>query len=311
MGRECRRPSHAGGEATERGRVQVVSVEESGRPVKGTVARWFGRCFYACGDEGPPQQIHCLGASYNLKRVLKHDFVAATGLYEAALPRPDLPGNLVGKTNRRQDFCFIPLNWLGRLVTYKECSNLRRCEGIREVPVILARPHPNTYVYEYIEGRNLDEGPVLPPDFFDQLLATVHQVHARNLVHFDLHKPGNILVDRNGRPHIIDFQLSMHMGDHCLLFRGLSARLRRRLQAYDIYHVYKHKRRRQPQLLTEAEKELSQDHSLPLRVHRAVARPYKRVRRACLRYLYAKGILTGVDATERHGETAPTRWTGK
>ena len=307
---DSRRASHPGPVATMRGRVRAASVDVSGPSVRGAAARWFGRCFYACGDEGPPRQISCLGVQYELKRVLKHDFVAATGLYEATHPRPDLPGKLIGKTNRRQHFCLVPLHWLGRLVTHKEVCNLRRCDGIREVPAVLARPHANTYVYAYIEGTDLGERPALPQDLFDRLAAAVRQIHARNLVHFDLHKPGNILVDRAGRPHIIDFQLSLHLGDRCLLSRWLSTRFRRRLQTYDIYHVYKHKRRLQPQLLTEAERQLSQDHSLPLRIHRAVAKPYKRIRRACLRYLHAKGILTGGGVTETHGETTPSRWAG-
>lgn len=279
--------------------------------LRARAARWFGRCFYACGAQGVPSRIRCLGGDYVLERVFKHDFLAATALYRAASIRPDLPRRLVCKIGRRMHFCLVPLGWLGRLVTCIEVHNLRHCEGICEVPRVLARPCPNVYVYEYIEGTNLGDKPPLPADFFDRLLAAVRKIHARNVVHVDLHKPGNILVDRDGRPHIIDFQLSRHIGDRALLSKGLSRRLRLWLQSYDIYHVCKHKRRLRPDLLTPEEELLSRNHSLPLRFHRAIAKPYKRIRRACLRYLYAKGFLIAPDRPETCPETNPIRWAKK
>ena len=295
------------------------------RAAQGRAARWFGRCFYACGSTGLPPQIACLGGQYALEKVLKHDFHAATGLYRRqefevssfkceVNSQPDasdfkLPARLICKINRRMHFCFLPLGLIGRLMTRSEIGKLRRCEGIPEVPRVLARLDAHTYVYEYIEGRSLNEKPPLPADFFDRLVSALQQVHARNLVHCDLHKLGNILVDTEGRPHIIDFQIARHIGDRLLLSRWLSSRLRRWLQSYDLYHIYKQKRRLQPQLLTQAEEKLSRNHTWPLELQRAIARPYKKVRRACLRYLYAKGILTGTADGGSCTETNPVRWT--
>lgn len=273
----------------------------------GGTSHWFGRFFYACGNQGLPRRMDCLGRSYRLVKVLKHDFVAGTGLYETADTTAGSPRRLVCKVNRRTFFLLLPMGWLGRLVTHNEVFNLRRCEGIRGVPKVLARPAANVYVYEFIEGVSLAERPSLPGGFFDELIAVLRQIHGRNLVHFDLHKPGNILLGSDGRPHIIDFQLSTHVGERLLLSRRLSARLRRRLQGYDIYHLYKHKRRLAPGELTEAEERLSRNNSLPLRIHRAIATPLRRARRACLRYLHARGILArrGAEPCE---ETDPTRW---
>ncbi len=292
------------------------------RPAKGRAARWFGRCFYACGDAGLPPEITCLGGRYALEKVLKHDFHAATGLYRResvgwGLPHqsgfdgasPTLPVRLICKINRRMHFCFLPLGLIGRLMTRSEIGKLRRCEGIPAVPQVLARLDAHTYVYEYIEGQTLDDRPPLPADFFDRLAEALRQVHARNIVHFDLHKRGNILIDMQGRPHIIDFQIARHLGDRFLLSRWLSARLRRRLQSYDIYHIYKYKRRFQPQFLTEAEERLSYNHTWLLELQRALAWPYKKVRRSCLRYLYAKGILAGTADDGTCVETDPARWT--
>jgi hypothetical protein len=302
------------------------SADGSAPPPRKRALGWFGRCFYACGDKGLPPEITCLGIRYVLERVLKHDFHAATGLYrrqEFQVPSGKLeegftldtsnfklPERLICKINRRMHFCYLPLSWIGRLMTHSEVCNLRRCEGIPEVPHVLARIDSHTYVYEYIEGRSLNEKPPLPADFFDRLVAGLQQVHARHLVHFDLNKRGNILVDTEGRPHIIDFQISQYIGDRLLLSRRLSARLRRWLQSYDLYHIYKHKRRLQPERLTAAEEKLSYNHTAAMEFHRAFAKHYKRVRRASLRYLYAKGILAGTQDDGHCAETNPVRWTG-
>jgi serine/threonine protein kinase len=275
------------------------------------VLRWFARGFYACGDEGLPAHLDCFGRRYGLVKVLKHDFVAGTGLYESADPEGGAPHRLVCKMNRRTRFCMIPLGLLGRFITRHEVHTLQRCQGMRGVPSLLARLGSYTYVYPYIEGRSLSDGPVLPAGFFDDLLHVVRQIHGRNLVHFDLNKPGNILLGDDGRAHVVDFQISAHIGDRFLLLKRLSAHLRRRLQAYDIYHIYKHKRRFQPRLLTEAEERLSRNHGLLLTLQRALVWPYKRMRRSCLRYLHLKGILTPGDSARACAETDPARWTGK
>lgn len=310
-----------------------LAAVSPGRTLRARAARWFGQCFYACGFDGVPTEIDCLGNSYVLERVLKHDFLAATALYRQATWRGhpalashrhlaggeeasaarlhDAPHHVICKIGRQMHFCLLPLNWLGRLVTHVEVSHLRRCEGVPEVPTVLARPRPNVYTYEYIEGTSLAEKPALPADFFDRLLAAVRAIHARNVIHFDLHKPGNILIDSTGKPHVIDFQLSMHIGGRALLSKRLSRRLRRWLQSYDIYHVCKHKRRLRPDLLTEDEERLSRNRSLPLRLHRAIAKPYKRIRRTCLRYLHAKGILIAPQRPETCPETDPARWARK
>ncbi len=255
--------------------------------------------------------MECLGGRYVLQRVLKYDFVAATAVYELATAQADSPARLVCKIGRQMHFCLVPLGWVGRLVTRNEVCNRRRCRGIAEVPQVLDRPHPNVCVYEYIEAVDLGPKPVLSPDYFDRLLAAIRVVHARQVVHLDLHKPGNILVDRDGCPRLIDFQISMHIGDRALLSKWLSRKFRTWLQSYDIYHICKHKRRLQPDRLTESEERLSRNHSWPLRVHRALIKPYRRIRHASLRYLHAKGILAPPYPKGVCQETHPARWSRK
>lgn len=284
------------------------------RPVRGLKARavrWFGGSFYACGYEGLPKELACRGEPYVLKDVLKHDFLAGTGVYEAITSNADMPRRLVCKIARHRPFGLIPLGWLGRIVTHNEICNLRRCEGIDGVPKVLDRISPHIHSYAYIEGTSLREDADLPADFFEQLLVVLERIHARRLIHFDLHKPGNILVGPDGRPHIIDFQLSTYIPDWLLISGRLSSRLRRSLQGYDLYHLYKHKRTFLPARLTEAEGQLVQKRGVLLRMHRVIATPYKRVRRACLRYLHTEGLLKDTEDVRASAETNPIRWTGQ
>jgi serine/threonine protein kinase len=74
--------------------------------------------------------------------------------------------------------------------------------------------HPCFFVSKYIEGRTLagkikDDRPT--PVEAAELVATVaealHHAHRKGLVHRDI-KPGNILLDTNGEPHLTDFGLA-------------------------------------------------------------------------------------------------------
>jgi hypothetical protein len=103
------------------------------------------------------------------------------------------------RTIRRQWSGFPPegagprFGWAG-VATHNEVRNLKRCEGISGVPRVLARTGPTAHPYEYVEGRSLDQEPSLPPGVFERLLVVLQQIHDRGLVHFDMHKRGNIIA---------------------------------------------------------------------------------------------------------------------
>src|SRR4029079_12778028 len=72
---------------------------------------------------------------------------------------------------------------------------------------------------EFIEGQTLDDltqsvGHLSPRQTVAlgrQICAGLKAIHERSIVHRDL-KPGNVMVDRSGRPILMDFGLAFHQG---------------------------------------------------------------------------------------------------
>ena len=83
-----------------------------------------------------------------------------------------------------------------------------------------------------VEGRRLDEvikcDPLSPRravELIIKLARTVHYAHQRGILHRDI-KPGNILIDADGEPHLTDFGLArlVERGSYCDRYHGRSAR---------------------------------------------------------------------------------------
>ncbi|MHC4061750.1 MAG: hypothetical protein ACYSR6_09100, partial [Planctomycetota bacterium] len=120
--------------------------------------RTLGYLLYACGKEGPPGQIVFGGDTYRLHAVLKHDFFAATALYECPkrlLNDRTAPTKIILKLARQQHLFGVPLAWLGELLCSHEVAILRRLRNVDCIPRPLARYGKTGFIYEYIEGRPL------------------------------------------------------------------------------------------------------------------------------------------------------------
>jgi hypothetical protein len=239
-----------------------------------------------------PGEIVFKDNKYRLCRILKHDFFAATALYELdSKSRPTKipdPARIILKMGRQQHFLGLPLAWVGEFLCCHEVSILRHLSGLRGIPRFLGHYGRTGFIYEYIEGHSLDEKKKPPDDFFDKLLELLAEVHQRDIAYLDMNKRGNILVDSKGRPCLIDFQISLHIGRHLLIWQRPSAYLRDTLQKADIYHLFKHKRRLCPELLTPQEQAMSRRTGMLIGLHRLAATPLRKLRRALLKSLSTK-----------------------
>lgn len=260
---------------------------------------------YACGQEGLPKTIFIASRQWTLTRTFKHDFYAATGLYRAvadpAAPNSE-PERIVLKMGRIQPFFGIPIAWLGRYLKHREMRLLDQVQSLGQVPQQVGEYGRNGFAYRYIEGQTLDESPELPDTFFSDLKLLLHQIHTRGICYLDFNKRGNILIGRDKRPYLIDFQISMMLARPCCKW------LCRMLQREDYYHLLKHKRRLRPDLLTESERKLSRHRSLLIRIHRFLTVPLRTVRRHLLDLLYRYKYLDYDDSFNPTPENDPARF---
>lgn len=255
----------------------------------------FAYQLYACGRKGFPQNITVQERTYQLDKILKHDFFAGTALYRLLVSdaaKCQAPAKIILKLSRREHFLGLPLRWLGRILCDHEVAMLRRLSRLDSVPHILSRYDRTGFIYEYIEGLPLDAVACVPDNFFDKFVGTLRQIHKANVAYLDMNKRSNIIVAPDGSPRVIDFQISLYIDDYMLILPRLSFLFRRFLQRADVYHLLKHKRRLCPHLLTPTEKILSQCTNPLLRFHRAVATPLRKLRREFLNHLRTNGVLT-------------------
>jgi hypothetical protein len=227
------------------------------------------------------------GAEYHHLRTFKHDFFAATGLYEG--PR----GKVVLKVGRQASLWGLPMEWIGRLLTGHEARLYRIAESVGGVPAFLDRWGPTGLVHQYVEGHPLAREDQVDDDFFPRLAAMLDAIHARGAAYVDLEKRENILLGEDGRPYLIDFQISWHLPRNrggaswlALWFLGV-------LQQSDRYHLLKHWRRLRADQLDG--RVVMQSYAPPfwIRWHRAIFRPLTLLRRQILVWLGARSSTIG------------------
>ena len=157
-------------------------------------------------------------------------------------------------------------------------------------------PRPSQVLLRHwIPGGSLQRASELPLDFFERLEDLVYALHQRGVCHNDLHKEPNVLVDSEGFPALIDFQLSsVHKR------RGSSFSTRTR---EDLRHVEKHRRRYQRAGAgRDLGADLSRQRSLVAKLWMRLGKPiYNLITRRVLRYQ---------DGEERRAPSGPwPRWT--
>jgi hypothetical protein len=234
---------------------------------------------YALPEGHLPDSVTCNGQSFSQVETFKHDFFAATGLYSG--PR----GLAVLKVGRRNEFMTIPAGWIGVFLTRHEVRIYEQLQGVGGVPRLIGKVGENAFLHDFVPGHPLARNEQVSDTFFDELFALVDSLHARHMAYVDLNKRENILVGDDGRPYLIDFQISLHLppdGWKCLWpVRWFL----RRFQQADLYHCLKHKRRLRPDLLTERQRAIVERRSVWIRLHRWLTRPLTNLRRRILKRL--------------------------
>ena len=226
---------------------------------------------------GYPSSVTLHGQEYTFHSILKDDFFSLNILYTNSSNE--------GYVLKLSDFRFVfgrVLRPLAAWISKREYTIYQMVEDISGIPALGPRYGKRGYFHQYIEGKTLYEcqdNKVLPRDFFDQLLSIVDQVHQRRIFYADLNKRGNIICSTTGKAYLIDFQI-------CVPFKSCTGRLGKWVDRIfhcliqeDQYHVLKHKKFFQRELMSQEEQTGVQRSSLNQWYGRWVWRPYIAIKR--------------------------------
>jgi len=259
-------------------------------------------------DSPPPRQIELAGTAYRLLRVFKHDFWAATCLYEPAsgTSKP----KAVVKFSRTQPFLGLPTSWIGRMLASREEGAYAALAGVEGVPRWLGRLGESSYAVQFIEGRPLDHVKTPPAGFFDRLRRVFDAIHARGVAYGDANKRSNIIIAEDGAAFLVDYQLTFRRRDNLPWpMNAISRALFKYIAGRDLYHLYKHKRRMAPNETTESEAAISRTRGPLHNLHRKLTDPYRFLRRRLLRRWHRKGTLVSpTEDLEDHWQPEKRTW---
>ena len=129
---------------------------------------------------------------------------------------------------------FVVRHGVGRFLLGREVRALRRLEGIDGVPSQAFRVDAFAMAARYVPGRALARvaAAEVGTPYLAALEALLNRVHARGIVHLDTRGGGNLLMQPDGAPGIIDFQAALST-------RWMPARLRGWFDDLDMSGVYK------------------------------------------------------------------------
>ena len=171
-------------------------------------------------------------------RLLKKDIFGRTDLINTK------DGPVVRRDAREAAFL---VRWIARRLLAREARALTAATDLAGVPEIL-RADRDVLERRFIDGVPMQEGKPRELAYHHAAARLLRQLHRRGIVHNDLAKEPNLLVTTDGRPAIIDYQLSW--------FAPKRGRLFRMLAREDIRHLLKHKNTYCPESLTKREKSI-------------------------------------------------------
>lgn len=237
----------------------------------------------ALGGGELPRTFEIRGQCYRHLVTFKHDFFAATGAYEG----PN--GKVALKIQRQAPVFGIPMMWLGRGLAGHESRMCQLLGSIDGIPRFIGRYKSTGIVREFIEGEPLARSACVDDGFFPRLAGMLDEIHLRHAAYVDLEKTENILVGRDGRPYLFDFQISWHLPSNRFGDSWVAGQILRVLQASDSYHLLKHRRRVRPDQLSAGEMARSFRPPAWIGWHRSLFRPITKLRRMILVRLGQRG----------------------
>jgi hypothetical protein len=243
------------------------------------------------------------GEDYALLAIFKHDSWAATALYGNGERR------ITCKFNRVQPILLLPMGWLGRMLARREAWFLDVLKDLELVPdalgpvIVDGQVARNAVARAYVEGEPFRDRTGIAPDFIRQLEGLLGEMHRRGIAYVDLHKRENVIVDRQGRPNLIDFQVSLavlgRFPFNTRPFRWLVGQM----QEADLYHVRKHHVRLfKDEFTPDERKSYAQPPGL-IGAHRRIAGPLRHFRRKLLTKLRIRDA-SGAAGSEHEPEVA-------
>ena len=125
----------------------------------------------------------------------------------------------------------LVIRWLARHLLAREARALAVLEELDGVPT-LVRTDRATLDRSWVDGVPMQEGRPKDIEYFRAASRVVRRMHRLGVVHNDLAKEPNFLLTSDGRPAIVDFQLSWFTRDRGPVFRILARE--------DIRHLLKH-----------------------------------------------------------------------
>ncbi|MEM7558838.1 MAG: hypothetical protein AAF394_06925 [Planctomycetota bacterium] len=242
----------------------------------------------ALGDCDPPQTVEIAGRVFEREDIFKHDSWAATALYRS---QRDPEMRVVCKFNRTHPVFLLPMRWLGKLLAKREEFAFRELFDVAGIPQWSGVVRQdgieltNAVAHEFVPGRPLKSNERVDDDFFLRLKTILEALHQAGFAYVDLHKRENVIVDVNGHPALIDFQISMQPTPKWIWKLPGMKSLLRLFQSTDRFCLYKHVRScRADQIGLLG---LSSYRRIPwwIRMHRMIAVPFRQTRRRLLAWL--------------------------
>jgi len=174
--------------------------------------------------------------------------------------------------------------FIGPLLAGREARALDRLQCLAGVPELLGRPDGRSVLMEYIPATPITgAGDRDWPVFFAALDDLLDAMHEKGIAHCDLRSPDNTLIDRNGRPVLVDFVASVRRGRG---WNPLSRWLFEMGCRVDKKAVVKLKSLVAPELISQDERHLLEHRS---RLHRGVRR-FGMAVRSITRRLFTRSV---------------------